>query len=329
MPGARGAPGGGRLLVRLLAIGLALAAVGAALAVLRNRPVSSAEHRRVHRLATALLTLQAEDGVFDPYAGETGPPEVLRTAPHALAAAALARASELGAAASVPGLEAGRDRALAVLTDRQRPGGSFGALPPAAQNPWPGVEATAAAVLAFGLARRPEDRPVLQAALVSLERTTAYAVRDGWTRALVAMALEAAAARGATAMLGKDPRRLVRVGGDGARADCTDVGLAEAIVRLVRGVGGDLPGTVVSACAVDPPTWQGERTDVSAWWMQAWIAARTAGADRVPIDAALAQALDEALADAPEGRIAEGWYADEITQTASALLAAAEGLRAP
>jgi hypothetical protein len=311
--------------VRVVAALLALLTITAALVALAiPEPGLSAEARRLARFVRVLVALQGPDGAFEPEPDAPDLPEVLRTFPHALATAALARAHALDLAAEVPGLDAARDRALDVLSARQKPGGGFGGLPPSAGNRWPGVNAIAGGVLAFSLAARPGDAEPLRGALAALERSAAYELRDGWTRGVVALALHAARARGALALIGRDPTGLLAVGEPDEEPGCRDEQVAEALVRRVRGLPGGYADAVVAACAAREPVWLGERSDLQAWWMQAFLAARSpAGARWLGL---YREALDEALEVAPPGRIGGGWYADEVTRTACAVLGLAEGL---
>jgi hypothetical protein len=290
------------------------------------------------RLVRGLLSLQGEDGAFDPYADDPGQPEIRRTVSHALASAALARARELGAGARVPELEAGLGRALDVLKARQQPGGGFGAMPPGVRNPWPAVDAIAGGLHALVVAGRPEDRPVLEAAAAALVRAATYKLRDGWTRALVAIAVErmrsegllpllrgVEGAAGASGESGGDPVvRLVRWDPAAERLDCADYRLAEAICRLVVGRGIGYASGVLGTCRGHPPEWTGETSDLQSWFLQAWLAARTPGGEAWFQEAL--PAIEEAESSPPAGRIPDGWYADGIAQTACALLCLAEGL---
>jgi len=311
-------------LARAFAVLLALVAVGAALRSLTLRRELTEDERLLARLARGLVALQGADGAFDPDPGDPRLAEVLRTIPHALATAALARARRLDLADEVPGLERALERALDVLAARQKPGGGFGGLAPDAGNRWPGVEAMGAGALAFLHAARPRDREVLRAALAALERSAAYELRDGYTRALVAMAFHAARATGADGLLGRDLPALLQVAEDDPEADCRDEQVAEAIVRRVKGLSGDFGEAVLESCTAREPAWVGERSDLEAWWMQAWLAARSPRGG--PFLGLLREALDEGLEAPPAGRIGGGWYADEITQTACAALGLAEAL---
>ena len=180
------------------------------------------------------------------------------------------------------------------------------------------------ACCAFSLAERPGDVEVLRGALAALERAAAYELRDGWTRGVVALALHTAGARGALGLLGRDPTGLLGVGAPDQDAGCRDEQVAEALVRRVRRLPGGYPDAVVAACIAKEPVWLGERSDLQAWWMQAWLAARSPrGAEWLGL---YKEALDEALEVGPAGRLGGGWYADEITRTACAALGLAEGL---
>lgn len=315
------APGG----VRILAVVLALLAVVAALFALRSEErVRTPDELRLARFAQVLVSLQGADGAFDPEPDAPDLPEVLKTFPHALATAALARVQALGLAPEVPGLAAARDHALDVLRARQKPGGGFGGLPPSAGNRWPGVNAIAGAVLAFSLAERPADVEALRGALAALERSAAYELREGWTRGVVALALHTARARGALALLGRDPIGLLGVGEPDDAAGCRDEQVAEAVVRELRGLARTFGDAVVAACVEKDPVWLGERSDVQAWWMQAFLAARSP--EGAPWLQTHREALEEALELAPRGRVGGGWYGDEITRTACAVLGLAEGV---
>jgi hypothetical protein len=277
----------------------------------------------LQRLAVGLLSLQGEDGAFDPYPDDPGQPEIRRTASHALAAAALARAASLGFAGRVPGLVDGRDAALRVLAERQQPGGTFGSMPAGVRNPWPGVDATTAAILAFAYA--PEGpSAVLQGAVGALARASAYKLRDGWTRAEAAIALDTLARVGREDLFPGPISDLVRYDPGADRVDCTDYRLAEAICRVVLGRADPYGPTILRACREAPPEWTGETSDLQSWYLQAWLAARTPGgaawfAEALP-------ALEEAERSPPAGRIPDGWYADGVAQTACAILCLAEGL---
>lgn len=311
--------------VRLLAILLALLAVAAAVfALTRGEREPTETERLLARTVAGLVALQGPDGAFDPEPDAPDLPEVLKTGPHALAAAALARAEALELPVDVPGLRLARDHALDVLKARQQPGGGFGGLPPSAGNRWPGVNAISGGVLALSLGGRVGDADALRGALAALERSAAYELRDGWTRALAALALDAARAQGALALLDQDPTGLLRVGEPDLEPGCRDELLAEAVVRRVRGLPGPFPDLVVAACIEKEPVWLGERSDVQAWWLQAWLAVRSP--DGPAWTRPYRQAVEEGLTLPPVARLGGGWYADEITRTACAVLGLAEGL---
>jgi hypothetical protein len=319
--------------MRLVAYALALLAIGAAVrtfllepAVTGDEFAASPHHPLLVRLTRGLLDLQGADGSFDAFPTEPDLPEVVRTVPHALACAALARADALGVARAIPELPASVARGLDILVGRQKPGGGFGGLAPSAGNPWPGVDAASAATLAFAIAGRPCDRTVLAGALSAVERAAAYELRDGWTRALAALALHAACSPDAEGRPGRDATSLLAVdaGEPGPEAGCRDEQVAEAIVRAARGLPGPYADDVAAACLAERPVWLGERSDVQAWWMQAWLVARDPG--REAYFTALAEALEEALEGPPKGQVGGSWYADGVSQAACAVLAVAESV---
>ena len=312
----------------VLAVGLGLLSVGLAVRAAAWEPRLGERERLLARLTEGLLTLQGLDGAFDPFPDESNQPLVRRTGPHALATAALVRARQLGLGDRLPQLDAAADRALDVLVERQQAGGTFGAMPPGNRNPWPAVDTTAAGVLALAHAGRPADRAVLVAATSALARAAEYGLRDGWTRALGAMALDAVRRRGLLAEAGAGDLGLllpVRDVSDG-RIDGGDYAVAEAIAWRVRGLEGSFPDRVAGALAADPPVWSGQTADLQAWAMQTWLAARS------PAGGPYLEALPGALADAsdapPAGLIPGGWFAEALTQTACGVLALAEILEA-
>jgi hypothetical protein len=284
----------------------------------------------VVRLARALLGLQREDGSFDRAPGGEDPdPEVRRAASDAIATAALARARAMGV--RVEGLEAALARAIDRLKARQATarGGAFAAMETGLRaDPKPALEATAAGCMALAIAHRPEDDTSLRAGLGSLQRAVAYGAFQGWTRGLTTVAIDAVFAEGLGAGFGKPVRDLVTEGPID-RLDCGDFRVAEAIARWVRaGPGGDpLAPRILAACVESPehPRWAGESTPLDSWFLQSWLAARLPGGGewfRRAIDG-----LERGLAGAE--RLPESVYADVVTQNACALLALAEGLRAP
>ncbi|MHC5010547.1 MAG: hypothetical protein ACYTG6_06275 [Planctomycetota bacterium] len=289
---------------------------------------SAAAHRAegtFRRLVEGLLSLQGEDGAFDPYPDDEGQPEVRRTGSHALAAAALARARQVGVQEQVPGLQAALDRALDVLCSRQQPGGGFGSMPRGARNPWPGVDATSGGVLALAIAGRPGDESTLRGAVGALARASTYKLRDGWTRALAAIAFVTLEEEGRGPLITAPVAELVRIDEESDRIDCTDYRLAEAIARRALALAGAYPDRVLSACAAEPQAWSGESSDLQSWWLQAWLAARSEGG--AAWFGTMLPSLEEAESSPPKGRIPQGWYADGIAQTACAILCLAEGLR--
>jgi hypothetical protein len=271
-----------------------------------------------------LLAVQGADGAFDPWPDDPNQALVRRTGAHALATLALARARGLGLDADLPELAGALDRALEVLRGRQQPGGNFGNLDPGQRNPWPGVDALSAGVLALAVGGRTADQPALGHAAGALGRALAYEPRDGWTRALAMIAVRTLLDRGERGLLAADVATLVRVDESEARVDCTDYRLAEAVSRRVRGAGRDYAGAVLGSCLAEQPRWNGDTTDLQALWLEAWLAARLDGSGT--FFPALLGVLSEAARAAPGGLLPAGWYADGITRTACAVLALAEGL---
>jgi hypothetical protein len=287
------------------------------------------------RVASALIALQKEDGTFDRAPGdEDRDPEARRVASAALAAAALARARDLGIGGEP--VSAALARALDRLKAGQvqdQPGrvkgGAFAAMETGVRaDPRPSLEATSAAVMALALAGRPEDEASLRRGLDAFRRAVAYGAFQGWTRALAALAVDTVVARGRAGWFERPVADLVAQG-PVDRVDCGDYRLAEAIVRRIRtGPDGDpLVGQVFAACVEDPdhPRWAGESTPVDSWYLQAWLAARSPGGAEwfrraVP-------ALEKGIG--PTGRLPESVYADVVTQNACALLVLAEGLGSP
>jgi hypothetical protein len=279
------------------------------------------------RLCRGLLEVQGKDGGFDPWPDDPGMPPVKRTASATLALAALAEGARRGAGADVAAFLEARDRGLSWLRGVQEQGGSFGLMPIAGvgqRDRFPGVEALAGGILALVKADRPEDAVALNAAVRVLGREIRGGLRNGWTRGLAAIAVDAAVAAGRASSMDKSPRLLIPE--EAPRVvDCGDYRLAEAIVRSVRagGTGVDALGEAVSAaCLDDAPTWTGRTADLQSWFLQAWVQARS---PRGPAwFAAVLPALEEAAGR--DGRVPEGIYADSVAQTACAALVLAEGL---
>lgn len=291
------------------------------------------------RLVAGLAALQEADGGFAPWAPADRPslpePEVQRTASTALAAWALVEAARQGVRLAGGDLAAVRDRALAHLALRQGapPGdGSLGRMPrnPLGAAPDRRAEVTAlgAAVIAWSRDDPRRDALLLTKAARMLGQEVRVGVRNGWMRALVAMAIDALLRAGRTGDLGPQPQLLLPMLDAGPDPDCGDFRVAEAMVRTLRGEparGDAYPDAVLRACTgSEPPTWNGQASDTASWLMQAWLAARSRGA--APWFAALLTAVDEALG--PQGWVPGGMYADRVAQTACAALAICQGLDA-
>jgi hypothetical protein len=335
-------PAAGRALRVAAAVLLALGTAWAAWRA--TRPPSAEEARgafapehaeraraALRRLLAGLAALQEADGGFALSSPEERPslpePEVKRTASSALAAWALVEGARV---LGDEGLATARDRALGYLEKRLEPDGTFGRHPPnplgGAADPGPEVTALAAGLTAF--ARSGEGRLGLAVGQASraLAARVAAGTRDGWQRALAAMALDTVVVAGRGEAFGRDPRRALTLGKTPAEPDCGDYRLAEAIVRVVReepAKGDLLPEAVLQACVLaEPPVWSGETSDVPAWLLKAWLASRTR---QGPAWFALAlPAVEEA--EGPGRVVPGGIYADRVAQTAAAALTLVLGL---
>ncbi|MDA1193999.1 MAG: hypothetical protein O2894_02335 [Planctomycetota bacterium] len=280
----------------------------------------------VARLARGLLGQQQADGGFDL---DVAAYETDRVASSALAIAALARTRERGL--QVAGLDAGLALGLDFLKKRQIDTGAIGYEEPL--DRWSQVDGTSAAVLAFGVARRPEDEEALKAAASALRRFARARLRNGWTRGLGVMATDALIRRGQGEVFGADPLILIDIR-DLKQApregppQTSDWNVAEVISRVVRGLrkGTDpFPAALVAAVLAEPAEWTSQSTDCGAWWMQAWLVARSGAPGAADWFASMQRVLaEEAILET--GTIKGGWYANTVTQTAGALLAMLEGL---
>lgn len=291
--------------------------------------------RLLGSLLSGLASLQEPDGGFllwDVSDRPSSPePEIRRTASSALAAWALVAAAARPEAAERPWTLSARDRVLAYLLGRQKEvqGGGFGAMPPnplGAVDAGPEVTALAAGALSLAGTRDPAHAVGAGQAARRLAQVATGPVRDGWMRALLAMAIDGLLASGRQADLGARGRTLLPLGNAPVEPDCGDYRLAEAIVRTLRGAPatGDLfPEQVLSVClTAEPPAWNGQGSDLASWLMQAWLAARSRQAR--PWFAAVLPALEEAVR--PDGLVPQSVYADRVAQTACAVLVLLEGL---
>lgn len=326
----------------LLAVALALGGVAALFAQRygRREPTPACfAHAQVPaarallvRLLEGLAGVQDPDGGFALEAPDQRPsapePEVKRTAAAALAAWALAEGVELGVASARA--EAALGRARDYVSHRQGADGSLGRMPPSplgATDRGPEVTALCGAVLAFVPSQDPAHALVVGRALRALAPVLGAGLRDGWQRALAAMAIDAAAEAGRAGGLGLEPRLALPLGALQAQPDCGDYRLAEAIVRVLRRepARGDLyPEAVLGAClGREPLTWSGQTTDVTSWLLQAWLARRTRQAQ--PWFAAALEPLEAGVG--PEGLVPGSIYAGRVHQSAAAALVIAQGLR--
>ena len=282
----------------------------------------------VGRLARGLMARQLPDGGFDP--GEYTY-EIERVAASALATAALARIREHGLA--VPGLPAAVERGLDHLKAKQMDEGLVGY--PERKDRWSQVDATSAALLAWAVAGREADAEAMQKAVDALKRAGRERLRNGWTRGLAVMTTKAVLKRGHADLFGKDPLALVDIR-DLKQApregppQTSDWNVAEVICRVVRGLrkGADpFPAELVKAVLAEPAEWNYPSTDCAAWWMQAWLAARSGAPEAGPWFATMRTVLAEEATGADDA-VQGGWYANTVTQTSGAILAILEGLEA-
>ncbi len=282
----------------------------------------------VVRLARGLMARQLADGGFEP--GEYTY-EIERVAASAMATAALARVREHGLA--VPGLPEALTRGLDHLKAKQMEKGLVGY--PERKDRWSQVDATSAALLAWAVAGRPEDAEAMTKAAAALRRAGRQRLRNGWTRGLAVMTTKALVDRDQADVLGKDPLVLVDIR-DLKQApregppQTSDWNVAEVISRVVRGLkkGVDpFPAELVKAVLAEPAEWNYPSTDCAAWWMQAWLAARSGAPEAGPWFATMRRVLAEEATGADDA-VQGGWYANTVTQTAGAMLAILEGLEA-
>ncbi|MDF1703070.1 MAG: hypothetical protein P1V36_18125 [Planctomycetota bacterium] len=281
----------------------------------------------VARLCRGVMRRQQPDGAFDP--GEYTY-EIERVSATALATAALVTVQQAGDIA-VPGLDGAVTRGLDYLKKKQVDTGLVGF--PERKDRWSQVDATSAAILAFGLAGRPEDQEALARAVKALRRTARERLRNGWTRGLAVMTVDALVERGQGDVFGDDPYELVDIR-DLKQApregppQTSDWNVAEVICRVVRGLrkGVDpFPAELVRAILDEPAEWNYPSTDCAAWWMQSWLVARSGAPEAGP----WFQTMRTILAEEATGKddaVQGGWYANTVTQTSGAILALMTGL---
>jgi hypothetical protein len=280
----------------------------------------SAERLR-DRLVSGLLSLRRPDGTWHPRPGHPLSQEVHVNEATASALAGLCAARWTGS--KDPALPEAIRKARETLAARQELDGTFGA-PTRAQTRDRLISALSFAILGFALAGDPSDGPVLERAGEALRHQMALgAALDYWTRALSIQAILALVGTGHGASLGPEPRSLIDRKAPPDPPRCRDDHVAEAFARLVReDVADGYPERIAALCAEPGPEWGEERTDLYAWLMRAWVAARTqdGGGDWF-------RKAVEALEEAPNGRgvIQGDFYGDPVSRTACALLILLEG----
>jgi hypothetical protein len=269
-------------------------------------------------LVRGLLSLRKPDGTWD--SGDPRAQEVHRTETTALALAGLAAAKWMGA--KDPALDPAIRESRAALVKRQAKDGSFGAL--VRGNTRDRIfSALSAAIVALALAGDPSDGPVLDRAGEALRHQwTLGPPVDYWTRALSIDAILALVGTGHGDALGPAPRSLLDRKTPGGRPDYRDHNVGEAFARIVRGDDpSGFPAQIAAICAEQGAEWGGERTDMYAWLMRAWLCARSESGD--PWFAKALPGLEEGAK--PDGVIEGDFYGDPVSRTACALLILLEG----
>jgi hypothetical protein len=338
---ASGRAGHTTLLALVLALACAVFAVRAVVVEVKAAPRlvgllgAEAPQARalVKRLARGLLALQRSDGGFDLGEGGGYNYQSERVAASALATAALAHVHRLAPTLEVPGVAPAVARGLGFLRKQQQKTGAIGFTEP--DDTWSQVDATSAGLLAFVLAGREEDAEAARGCARALKRFSRAGLRNGWTRALATMTIDRAVQLDRHRDLWKDWRVLVDVRqlkqrpAEG-RVQTSDWNVAEALARAVLGLrkGVDpFPAQVVLACLDEEemPSWTGPSSDCQAWWMQAWLVARSGSPDAGAWFRKLLEVLaDEGVED--DDTIHGGWYANTVSQTCGAIFALTEGL---
>jgi hypothetical protein len=285
-------------------------------------------HAMVRRLCMGLLKRQLADGSFNP--GEDRY-ETERIAASALACAALAKVQKHGGI-DIPELGTRLALGLDYLKKKQIETGPIGYEEP--KDRWSQVDATSAAMMAFALTDRREDDEALVRVASALARFARARLRNGWSRGLGVIAANEVMMSGRGSIFApKDPyvlvdiREIKQMPREGP-PQTSDWNVAEVICRVVRGLrkGRDpFPAQLVQAILDEPADWSYPSTDCGAWWLQAWLIARSGAEDARPWFQTLLKVLEEDAVfenDAVKG----GWYAHAIGQTAGAILALLEGL---
>jgi hypothetical protein len=285
----------------------------------------------IRRLSEGLIALQKPDGGYDLGAGGEYNFQIERIASSALATAALAQVRRLGPEVKVEGLDAALARGLDFLRKQQIETGPIGHSEP--KDQYSQIDATSAGILAFFLAGRADDAEALRRAAVAMRRFSRGGLRNGYTRAAATMAMDRVARLAEFEKIFDRPlRRIVDIrprtqASEKSAVLATEWNVAEAIARVVLGLrkGRDpFPAQVVVATLEDLPVWSHQSSDCQAWWMQAWLVARSGAEEAETWFHDLLTVLQtEAIGEA--GTIPGGWYANTLSQTAGAILALCEG----
>jgi hypothetical protein len=195
------------------------------------------------------------------------------------------------------------------------------------------VDATSAAILAFVLAGRREDLAPAQAAARALGRFGRAGLRNGWTRSLATMVIDRLVHLGRHEEIFDRPVRQLadvrplREQAPDRPVAADDWNVAEAIARVTLGLRKGIdpfPAQVTRAALEDLPVWSGPSSDCQAWWMQAWLVARSGSEKARTWFGDLLRMLREKAIEGDD-TIHGGWYANTLSQTASAIFALSEG----
>ncbi len=283
----------------------------------------------ITRLGKGLVSRQRADGSYD--LGDEYSYEIERLAATALATAALAAIHDHGGI-EVPGLPQALAKGLDHLKKKQIETGPIGYEEP--KDRWSQVDATSAAVLAFVLADREEDREALARAGAALRRFARARLRNGWTRGLGVITTDLVLerdlddavfdGRGREIVDLREMKQLPREG----PPQTSDWNVAEVICRVVLGLKKGIdpfPAALTQAVLDEPAEWNYPSTDCAAWWMQGWLVARSGSKDARGWFEGMRTVLDE-QAIREDGTVQGGWYANTVTQTSGAILALIEGL---
>lgn len=285
--------------------------------------------RLLSRMAKALVAMQTSDGGF--YAGseEVGQQGVHeRLASSALASAALARMVDAGIVVEGLDLRAHLGRAVAHLVKHQADSGGIGKLAVGPEQRYFQIDATSAALYAFVTVGDVASIKAAKRAAPALAGFAKDGLRNGWPRALAAMAVHRVYRARRQALFPRNVGRVVK-GRQVSDKDQIDFRVTEAIVRRVLQPGSAavdaFPGQVLATLRQEPLFWKTMQSDVQLWWMQTWLVAR--GADSGAWFGALLRTLeDEAIL--ADGRLPGGYFADQLVQTAAGVLAILEGIDA-